>query len=165
MKNGLLAIALIGLAVWAQAAQAMDYRVKDLTVSHPWARATAGPARVGAAYLTITNHGTAMDRLLAVATPTAKHAGVHATIMDQGIMKMRPVKAVEVHPGEPAVLRPGGMHVMLMGLTAPLKKGQSFPLTLTFESAGTVEVMVTVKGAGSMGDMDKAPMEHRQHGS
>jgi copper(I)-binding protein len=62
------------------------------------------------------------------------------------------------------------MHVMLMGLKAPLKDGQSFPLTLTFETAGTIEVMVMVMGAGSMGagsmgDMHKAPMEHRQHGS
>lgn len=165
MKKGLLAVTLIGLAVLSQAAQAMEYRVKDLTVSHPWARATAGPARAGAAYLTITNHGKAVDRLLAVATPAARRADVHTTLMDQGIMKMRPVKAVEVHPGEPAVLRPGGMHVMLMGLKAPLKTGGSFPLTLTFETAGTVEVMVTVKGAGSMGDMDKAPMGHRRHGS
>ena len=165
MTKRLLAIALIGLTALSQAAQAMEYRVKDLTVSHSWARATAGPARAGAAYLTITNHGTAMDRLLAVATPAARHASVHATMMEQGVMKMRPVKAVEVHPGEPAVLRPGGMHVMLMGLKAPLKEGQGFPLTLTFETAGTIEVMVMVEGAGSMGDMHKAPMEHGRHGS
>lgn len=165
MKNGFLSIALIGLAVLSQAAQAMDDRVKDLSISHPWARASAGPARAGAAYLTITNHGTAMDRLLAVATPAARHASVHTTLMAEGVMKMRPVKAVEVHPGEPAVLRPGGMHVMLMGLKAPLKEGQSFPLTLTFETAGTIEIMVMVKAAGSMGDMHKAPMGHQQHGS
>lgn len=164
MKTRFLTLTLVALGLFAQAAQAMEYRVKDVTISHPWARATAGPARAGAAYLTIANHGTTMDRLLAVATPAAKRAMVHTTLMEQGVMKMRPVKAVEVNPGEPTVLRPGGMHVMLMGLAAPLKEGQSFPLTLTFEKAGTVEVMVMVRGAGSMGHERESPMEHR-HGS
>lgn len=165
MKNGILAVALIAIAVFSQAVQAQEYRLKGLTVSHPWARATAGPARAGAAYLTITNHGQKMDRLLAVATPAAKRASVHVTLMEQGVMKMRPVKAVEVHPGEPAVLQPGGMHVMLMGLKAPLEAGERFPMTLTFENTGVIEILVTVKGVGSMGDMDKAPMGHQRHGS
>jgi copper(I)-binding protein len=157
-------IILIGLMFSVTAAQAADVRVKDLTVSGVWARASAGPARAGAAYLTIANHGKAMDRLVAVSTPAAKRADIHTTLMEKGVMKMRPVKAVEVHPGEPAVLRPGGMHIMLMGLKAPLEEGKHFPLTLTFERAGSVEVMVMVEAAGSMGDMrpHKAPMEHRQ---
>lgn len=160
-----LTLAFITLAVSTMAAQATEFRVKDLTVSGVWARASAGPARAGAAYLTVANHGKAMDRLVAVATPAAKHASLHTSLMEQGVMKMRPLKAVEVHPGEPAVLRPGGTHIMLMGLKAPLKEGEHFPLTLTFEKAGTVEVTVMIRGVGSMGDMPRgAPMEHR-HGS
>jgi len=166
-----LSIALIGIVFSAMTAQATETRVQDLTVSNVWARASAGPARAGAAYLTVANNGKAMDRLIAVATPAAKNASLHTSLIEQGVMKMRPLKAVEVHPGEPAVLRPGGAHIMLMGLKAPLKEGTQFPLTLTFEKAGTVEVMVTVQGVGSMGEMHKpgmqdheAPMEHR-HGS
>ena len=65
-------------------------------------------------------------------------------------MKMRPVEAIEVHPGTPTVLKPGGLHVMLMGLAAPLKKGQRVPLTLTFEKAGSIEVEAMVQGVASM---------------
>jgi copper(I)-binding protein len=63
---------------------------------------------------------------------------------------MRPVEAVEVTPGESTVLKPGGLHVMLMGLKAPLKKGKIFTLTLTFEKAGSVDVAVEVQGPGTM---------------
>jgi len=171
MISRTLSITLIGIVFSTMTVQAMDARVKDLTVSGVWARASAGPARAGAAYLTVANHGKEIDRLIAVATPAAKHASLHTSLMEQGVMKMRPLKAVEVHPGEPAVLRPGGTHIMLMGLKAPLKEGAHFPLTLTFEKAGTVEVMVMVRGVASMGDIHKhdmqkhqAPMEHR-HGS
>jgi copper(I)-binding protein len=64
---------------------------------------------------------------------------------------MRPVEAIEVTPGAPIVLQPGGLHVMLIGLKAPLKEGERFPLTLTFERAGTIEVEVVVEKLGAMG--------------
>jgi copper(I)-binding protein len=62
---------------------------------------------------------------------------------------MRPVKAIEINVGEPAVLKPGGLHVMLIGLKAPLKQGETFPLTLTFAKAGTTTVDVAVQAAGA----------------
>ena len=65
-------------------------------------------------------------------------------------MKMRPVDAFEIAPGEPQVLRPGGNHIMLIGLTGPLKPGASFPVTLTFAKAGAVTVDVPVQAAGAM---------------
>jgi copper(I)-binding protein len=74
-------------------------------------------------------------------------------------MKMRPVKAIEVAPGEPAVLKPGGLHVMLMGLKAPLVKGQSFPLTLVFEKAGKIEIEVPIGEATAMDHQ----MDHKGH--
>ena len=60
------------------------------------------------------------------------------------MMKMRSVEAVEITPGEPSVLQPGGLHVMLMGLTEPLVEGNSFPLTLNFERAGSVELQIMI---------------------
>jgi copper(I)-binding protein len=157
-----LSLIFIGTVAFVQTVHAEEYRIKDIVVSAPWARATAGPARTGAAYLTLENHGTAMDRLLSASTTVAKHSSIHTTLMEQGVMRMRPVKAVEIHPGEPVVLRPGGMHVMLMGLSAPLRQGEHFRLTLTFEKSGSVEVPVVVKAAGSMGDGHEAP--HAPHG-
>jgi len=63
---------------------------------------------------------------------------------------MRPVEKIQVAPGEPTVLKPGGLHVMLIGLEAPLKEGESFPLTLTFQQAGKTEVTVSVESVGAM---------------
>ncbi len=123
----------------------------DVRVEQAWARATPGKSRNGAAYITISNHGASADRLVAAATPAAKRAEVHTHLMAGGIMRMRPAGAIEVKPGEPVVFRPGGLHLMLMGLAAPLKEGETFPLTLTFERAGPVEVQVTVRGVGAMG--------------
>lgn len=136
---------------------AEEFHLGGITVSDPFARASAGPAKAGAAYLTITNEGAETDLLVAASTAAANTAQVHATAMVDGVMKMRRVEAVEINPGEPTVLRPGGLHVMLMGLRAPLVKGQKFALTLTFEKAGAIEVDVPVLGVGAT-----APL--RDHG-
>ncbi len=74
-------------------------------------------------------------------------------------MRMRHVKALEVAPGAPIVLAPGGLHVMLMGLKAPLKEGKAFPLTLSFEKAGTLDIRVEVHEPGAM-----APVPERGKG-
>ena len=128
-----------------------------LKIDHPWARPSAGAATTGAAYLTITEEGAA-DRLVSVSTPVAGTAEVHETINDQGVMKMRPVDGLALVPGKPVTLSPGGYHVMLTGLKAPLKPGDSFPLTLTFEHAAPVTVTVKVEtppaGRMPMGGMN-----------
>ncbi|HKM65217.1 MAG TPA: copper chaperone PCu(A)C [Acidisphaera sp.] len=126
-----------------------------VTVDHAWSRpALAG--RVGVAYFTITDTG-APDRLTGVASPVARQVELHETITDNGIKKMRPVDAVAVGPDKPVLFAPGGYHVMLVGLNQALKAGETFPLTLTFEHAGTVAVTVQVEGsraaAGGMGNM------------
>ena len=141
-----LSMALIGALLATHASGAGTLRVE-----HAWARATAGSAKVGAAYLTVFNDGTDMDRLMAAASPVAAKAELHSVVMEGGVMSMRPVEAVEVHPGEPVVLQPGGIHIMLMGLKRPLKEGETIPMRLAFERAGVVEFEVLVLKAGSMG--------------
>ena len=123
-----------------------------LVVERAWARASV--ARNGAAYVTIRNDGKAMDKLVAVSTPVAAKAELHTHLMDKGIMRMRPIEAVEVHPGAPAVMQPGGNHIMLMGLKHKLRKGETFPLTLRFARSGQVTVTVQVMSVGARG------MEH-----
>lgn len=132
-------------------ALADQFAAGDLTIDSPWARATAGPAATGAVYLTLTNHGAQTDRLVATETPVAARAELHAHVMDGNVMKMRRLDAIEVAPGTPTVLAPGGLHIMLTGLTRPLKEGETFPLILTFDRTGPVEVMVEVQGLGAMG--------------
>jgi len=139
------ALATLWLLLAPTAASAVD--AGPITVEDAWARASIGAARNGAAYMTVTTTGPAPDRLVAAASPVAEAVELHAHLMEAGVMRMRPVAAIEVHPGEPAVLQPGGLHVMLIGLKAPLAEGGHFPLRLTFERAGVVDVVVAVRGA------------------
>ncbi len=154
MKHGLFALIFVAAVGFALPAAAHDFTVGDLAISHPWARASAGKAKNGAAFMTLANNGQAADRLVKVSTPVAMKASLHLSVMEGGLMHMRPVEAVEVKPGEPTVLKPGGLHVMLMGLKAPLEEGETFTLTLTFEKAGSVDVRVTVAKPGAMGMSD-----------
>ena len=133
------------------AALADDHGHMEVKVEQPWARATPGNAPNGAAYLSVVNHGHAMDRLVGATSPVSRRVELHTHTMDGGMMRMRQVSAVEVHPGEPAVFQPGGSHIMLIDLEAPLKEGETFPLTLVFDEAGQVTTQVPVLGVGSMG--------------
>jgi len=126
-------------------------------IKDAWARATPGKAENGAAYLTIVSP--APDRLVAVSSPAAKKAGLHAMTMDGGVMKMRPLDGVDVPANQPVTLKPGAMHIMLQGLKEPLQAGKSFPLTLTFEKAGQREIEVAVEKAGAMGPEGHAGMQ------
>ncbi len=122
-----------------------------LKLEHVWSRA-AMAGREGAVYLTITNSGPT-DTLTGASTPVAASAGVHETINDKGIMKMRPVPKLPVPQGQPVTLKPGSYHIMLMDLKQPLKQGDSFPITLTFATAGAITATATVEKAGAMSDM------------
>jgi periplasmic copper chaperone A len=126
-----------------------------IEINHAWARATAASAANGAVYLTITNHGTADDRLTGASTAVASKAELHVTLNENGVMKMRPLADVPVKAGRSAQFKPDGMHIMLLGLKHPLKAGENFPLTLTFDKAGAIETMVKVEkpGAAAPGSM------------
>ncbi len=150
MKRQIIATAFFLAAVVCGPVLADEVTAGDLTLQQAWARASIGTAKAGAAYLTIVNNGDEVDRLLAVATPAAKVTQLHTNLMKDGLMKMRRVEALEVAPGEPAVLRPGGLHIMLMGLKAPLREGKVFTLLLTFEKAGRVEVPVRIEAPAAM---------------
>jgi len=120
-----------------------------LAIVEPWARATPGTSQTGAVYLTIRS--AEADRLVAAATPVAKKAEMHATEMSGMVMRMRPLAAVTLPAGRSVAFAPGGMHIMLEGLKAPLRAGQSFPLTLTFAKAGPQTVTVVVGPVGATG--------------
>lgn len=132
------------------AAMAHDYTVGDIKIEHPWARATAGQAPNGAAFMKLVNEGSAPDYLVSVNGDVAERVELHEHSMVDGVMKMRPVEKIEVAPGGTTALAPGGYHVMLIGLKAPLKQDETFPLTLTFENAGEVTVSVKVDSVGAM---------------
>ena len=157
--RSLFAVALLFTA--ASAAQAHDYTLGDLQINHPWARASAGMAKNGAAFMTIVNGG-GSDKLLSASSDVSKVVELHTHIMEGSVMRMRQVPAVEVAGGSETTLQPGGYHVMLIGLNKALVEGETFPLTLNFEKAGQIEVLVTVEAAGAMG---MGAMNHGAHGN
>jgi periplasmic copper chaperone A len=118
----------------------------DLMVMDAIARASLTPtAKTGAVYFSVMSHGTVEDRLVSISTPVASSAEVHETIMDGDVMKMRAIEGGWiVAPGKTQEMKPGGTHVMLMGLKAPLKKGETVALELVFEKAGVVKVEALV---------------------
>jgi periplasmic copper chaperone A len=137
------------VAVFVFAAAAASAQTGQLQVGDAWARATPGKSETGAAYVTIQSP--TADRLVAASTPVAKTAELHTMSMSGMVMKMRPVAGIDIPAGQPVTLAPGGIHIMLMGLTQPLRAGQSFPLTLTFDKAGTRTVDVAVQKVGAAG--------------
>jgi copper(I)-binding protein len=139
----------IALAVGGAAA-AEEYSVGTIQIGNPWTRATPKGSTVAGAYMTITNKGSAPDRLVSGSSAVADRFEVHSMVMDGGVAKMRPVDGgLEIKPGETVELKPGGFHVMLTGLKQPLDKGQKVKATLEFEKAGKVEVEYTVEALGA----------------
>ena len=127
------------------AAGAHDYKLADLAIAHPYARATPPGAEVGGAYMTIDNKGNADDRLLRASSPAAAEVQVHTMSMDGTVMRMHQVPDVELPAGKRVTLKPGGYHLMLVGLKKPLVEGSRVPLELTFEHAGTIDVELAVQ--------------------
>jgi periplasmic copper chaperone A len=134
----------------------------SITVENAWARPTTASTQAAAIYLTVTDHG-APDRLVAASTPAAGKAELHQTIQEGNVMKMRPVAGLVISQDEPISLAPGGYHIMLTQLNRPLANGQSFPLSLRFEKAGTVETTVMVKATGAPAAMDMGGNGHDMH--
>ena len=134
----------------AKVASTQTYKVGALVIEAPWARATPHGARVGGAYMKITNTGLDADRLIGGTVPLAQDVEVHEMTMTDNIMKMRRLdKGLEIKPGETVELKPGSYHVMLVGLRQALVQGDVVKGTLVFEKAGTVQIEYRVAPLGA----------------
>jgi len=114
-----------------------------LAISEPWVRAAA--TGNSAAYMLIRNGGTAADRLVKAESDVAAAVELHETKMEGGMMKMAPVEGIAIPATGQVELKPGGLHIMLIGLKRELKAGESVKLTLHFEKAGAREVTAQVR--------------------
>jgi copper(I)-binding protein len=140
----------IALSIWAGDAIAEDFSIGTIQVGNPWTRATPKGSAVAGAYLTISNKGTAPDRLVGGSSAVAGRFEVHSMMMEQGVAKMRPVEGgLEIKPGETVELKPGSFHIMLVDLKQPLEKGQKVKGTLEFEKAGKVDIEFAVEALGA----------------
>ena len=137
----------IVLAAASAAAQAHEFKLGTITIGHPYARATVPGQPAGGGFLKLENKG-GDDRLLSASAGVSGAVELHSMSMDGDVMRMRQIDAIELPAGKTVELKPGGLHIMFMGLKAPLKAGDSFPLKLKFEKAGEVTVDVKVEAPG-----------------
>jgi copper(I)-binding protein len=148
-RHAFAALAL-SLALAATAA-AHDYQAGPIKIEHPWARATAPGAAVGAGYMKITNTSDAPVQLVGGTTPVAARVEVHTMSMDGGVMRMRPVPSLTIPARSTVQLKSGGLHLMLIGLKKPLVVEDMVPLTLNFSGGVTVNVELYVEQVGATG--------------
>jgi periplasmic copper chaperone A len=142
----------IALSTLPACAQAHETLSKDGTIliQNLWTRATPNGAKVAGGFITITNKGTAPDRLIGGSAKIAGHVEVHEMAMDNGVMKMRELpKGLEIKPGETVELKPGGFHIMLMNIKEPTVDGGKVEGTLVFEKAGTIDIFYHVRAMGA----------------
>lgn len=140
-------LAAIGLFCAMIGVQAGESKLGAITIDSPHARATVAGQSAGGGFMKLVNKG-GDDRLLAASADVSSAVELHSMNMDGNVMRMRQVDAIDLPAGKTIELKPGGLHMMFMGLKAPLKAGESFPLKLRFEKAGEVTVQVKVQPAG-----------------
>lgn len=138
-----------GLALCITSAYAQQFTAGDIVVERPWARATPKGASVGAGYMVVRNKGQAPDTLTGIASDIAAAAQMHETKSQGGVMSMDEVARLAIPPGGAVMFKPGAYHVMFVDLKAPLKKGEHFKATLTFEHAGPIAVDFAIEGIGA----------------
>ena len=166
MKRFFFVTAFAALTLFPGPILAGTNQVGNMHVINPWARATPPGAGTGAAYMTLMNKSKRTDRLVNVSSPVAKKIEFHTHIKSGNIMRMRRVKTIPIKVGVMQTFKPGGFHIMLMGLKKSLKNGAKFPLTLTFEHAGMIKVNVMVhRIAGQLPGFlsNKSHKAHKAH--
>lgn len=142
---------------------ALAQTVGGIKIEQPWSRATPAGASVAGGFVRLTNTGDQPDRLLGATFAKAKAVEIHSTIDDAGVMKMRQLPdGVALAPGATVELKPGGMHLMLLGLTDGLTAGDKVTGTLQFEKAGSVDVEFSVAPLGAAAPATDAP-DHGSH--
>jgi copper(I)-binding protein len=137
-------------------AVAQQFKANSIVIEQPVIRTTPAGAKIGGAYMTITNTGSEPDRLIGGVLPQAGRFEIHEMKMDGNVMQMREVQGgLEIKPGQKVELNPSGYHVMLKELREPLKQGDTLKGQLRFEKAGSVDIEYRVEGLGA-----QRPQQH-----
>lgn len=160
-------LGLMAALMISTSAAAHGVKSGDLEIIHPNIPQPAASAKSAAGYMAISNEGQHADRLIGVESTAAQKTMLHTTETSaDGVAQMKHLEALEIPAGETVVLEPGGMHVMLMGLTQSMKEGDMVPAALIFEKAGRVEIEFMVDPSEGVdhskmghGDMDHGTTE------
>ena len=122
-----------------------------IQIENAYTRATVPGQQVAGGFMKIENKGASVDQLVSASSPAAGEVQLHEMAMDGNVMKMRQVKDIAVPAGGAVELKPGGLHLMFMGIKAPLTAGETVPVKLKFAKAGEVEVKMPVNAMGNLG--------------
>ncbi len=147
----------IASAIAVQPAYSGDITSGSMIIENPWSRATPKGAKVGAGYLNILNIGNVADRLVSAQSDISARVEIHTMKIDGGVMKMRKLSdGLVIAPKSEVALKPGGYHLMFMGLKEPLKENQDFNVILTFKNAGQIDILFKT---GRIGGSSPYPKE------
>jgi periplasmic copper chaperone A len=139
----------------------VSFAASKIEIKGAWVRAIPPASSLTAAYMVIENKGNEDDRLVKVSSIDSDSAEIHATsVNEQGVANMKKVDAIDIPAGKGAELKPGGYHIMLIGLKKPLKVGDEVELNLKFGKAGTINVRSEVKEMTGMTDHMMHDMNH-----
>jgi periplasmic copper chaperone A len=131
-------------------AQSQEYQAGAIKVTQPWLRVPPAAAKVAAGFVTLTNTGTAPDRLIGGTVSNAARVEVHEMSVVAGVMRMRQLQpGLEIKPGETVALEPGSYHLMFLDLQKSPVAGTNLKGTLVFEKAGAVDIEYKVEPAGA----------------
>ncbi|MFN2362156.1 MAG: copper chaperone PCu(A)C [Marinobacter sp.] len=163
--TALAAPVLLGLSILAgtlsTTATAQEYTEGAITIDRPWSRPTPPGVPMGVGYMAITNNGDSGVTLISATTPRAKSVSIHESAMKDGTMSMRPLKkGLPIPAGQTVELKPHGYHLMLEKLDGPLKEGESIPLTLSFEGAADMDVILDVEPLDGGTQRKEKDMDH-----
>lgn len=134
----------------------------DVAVEGPYARATAPGQPNSAVFMQINNQGEAA-RLVSASSSAAKVVELHTHTQDQGVMRMRQIEAIDLPANSQVELAPGGLHIMLIGLEAPLQDGSQIDMTLEFDDGTSAQLDVPVQMVMPAGMAHGEPMSHGKH--
>lgn len=155
------AMGCVMVLLFSSMANAHEFSIGALKIDHPWSRATPTSAAVGGAYFTITNNGTEPDTLVSAVTDASKRAEFHKMSMNGDVMKMAKVtEPLVIMPGQKLIFEPNGLHMMLFELKAGLEEGESFAGMLTFERAGSADVIFKVDRMGARAPKANVPVDN-----
>ncbi len=160
IRTATLTALFAGLLTAGSAALAATGAAERVSVVDPYVRLAPPGAQATAAFMVLRNDADKDTALVKVENPLSKLTELHNHINDGGVMKMRPVKSIEIKAKGEAALKPGGYHVMMIELKAPMKEGDTVPLTLQFADGSTKRVEAKIMKATA----EPAPaMDHSQH--
>lgn len=131
----------------------------SVTVHEPYVRLAPPNAPATGGFMVLRNEGDKDVKVLKAVNPASRVTELHTHINEAGVMKMRPVAGIDIKAKGEVALKPGGLHVMLIDLKAPLKEGDIVPITLSFDDGSSKQVDAKVVRPTAVAPV----MDHKHH--